>query len=366
MINDLNENASRQEQEASTKALLLEKDFFVKSEPAWKLLNIDILPRSVYDFVKSDETHALIWLARELGVSTITLLEILGKIRSKRFVYCMHVLRKKNGGKRIALEPFPELMAIQEKIKNLLTERLPVDKNVHGFSQGNVLKALEPHLKSTSWMIVDIKDAFPSIKYHDILEALTLKSVSIYIRDPKEGYFSWYVSRMLCQLCTHNNILPQGAPSSPRLFDIAFSTVDETLKMLTGGMRLVYTRYADNLFFSKKNGEITNNEKWQILRAIEGEWRKKLKLGWHKLKIVHSCSQAIRMLGLNLIEGKLHNTRAFKLRLRLLVHHIEWLKRNGMDYWPERQQLAGMWGFAVKSSLPKKLSKKIRKIIKNK
>ena len=56
--------------------------------------------------------------------------------------------------------------------------------------------------------------------------------------------------RFVARACTLNRVLPQGAPTSPLLANLAFRDVDDRLRAFARDESLVYTRYFDDLCFS--------------------------------------------------------------------------------------------------------------------
>ena len=70
------------------------------------------------------------------------------------------------------------------------------------------------HVNKAQVLCMDIHNFFPSINIDQVFEVFH-----------RIGYTS-DVAQALAQLCTHNGILPQGAPSSPALANIIFSAID--------------------------------------------------------------------------------------------------------------------------------------------
>ena len=62
--------------------------------------------------------------------------------------------------------------------------------------------------------------------------------------------FDAHITKVLVDLCTHRNRLPQGAPTSPALSNLVAAKMDERLTALSLRRGLTYTRYADDLTFS--------------------------------------------------------------------------------------------------------------------
>ncbi|MEK9147666.1 MAG: hypothetical protein AAB593_02035, partial [Patescibacteria group bacterium] len=81
----------------------------------------------------------------------------------------------------------------------------------------------------------------------------------------------------------------------------------------------------------------------------------------HKLK-VRSGEQLVRILGLNVINHAIHNTREYKRRIRKAIHHVEWLKSNGMDIESGLNKLRGLMSFAQKDTLPPLVIQKFKEL----
>lgn len=329
------------------------------------------------DWVRPEERKALFWLSKSIHYDAMSLMTLLGGIRRGRVHYCVHFQSKKNGKLRVIHEPSPELKKFQRLLARHVISELDISANVYGFSRGGVVDAIKPHIKAKSWMMLDIKNAFPSIVRRYVDRYLKFGGVkqpyeTKFIED-KDGYsrlsrekvygpFSITVARAICDLCMFTTVLPQGAPSSPRIFDYMFHRMDNLFNEIAKRNKAKYTRYADNLFFSTRKKRFDKNLMWRILEEFDFVSEHDIEFRWHKLKVRHYTREAVRMLGLNIIDGQLHNTRSFKLNLRKHVHHIKWLKANGKNYDTELERLIGMMGFAVRKTLPKKLLKEINYI----
>ncbi len=299
---------------------------------------------------------AIAWLAKQMKSSPNDLGELLRTIRKRSPSYKVIYLPKGDGSKRKVCIPNPKLKKIQRRVNRYVLNSLPVSPNAFGFSGGSILDAIKPHLGAKTILSLDIQDAFPNVDYVSVLFFL------------KER-FSWAAARIIAELTTFQDELPQGAPTSPKLFDLICYTMDKMLSELaeeTGGN---YTRYADNIFFSTNEVEFPRKVKRAILHIIGtessvesgGHFQKlTIEWGWHNLRTRKiDDKSALRMLGLNVIEGKIHNTRAFKRRLRLSIHHVGWLLEHGMRDTPEFEKawrnLQGQMQFARIDTLPQKL-----------
>lgn len=118
--------------------------------------------------------------------------------------------------------------------------REDVPQWVHGFVRGRShLTAAQAHLGADWVLSVDIQDAFPSTSAEQVRKALRAL-----------GYRTDESVEILTALTTLNGRLPQGAPTSPVLFNIAFSAIDGKLEALARHHRIRLTRYADDIVFS--------------------------------------------------------------------------------------------------------------------
>lgn len=176
-------------------------------------------------------------LGRLLGVSTDVLKP-----------YCFHKvpdayrsfeIPKKKGGTREILRPNDELMMIQRNLANHLSELYKPHHSVHSFVPSrNVLTNALSHIGQDWVFRVDIRDFFPSIKLRAVIQALIRSGITN------------NVASMVSYLCTHQESLPQGAPTSPVLSNMVFHPCDVLIMQLCSKLDCVYTRYADDLTFS--------------------------------------------------------------------------------------------------------------------
>jgi hypothetical protein len=335
--------------------------------------------------LEKNERPALFWLAKELKLTRKEniLIEALKLIRNGNG-YRIKELPKKSGGKRKISVPDKIVKKLQRRINRYILSAFLRGKNSFGFSGGSILDALKPHLEAKCIMTVDFKNAFPTVTSQNIFDYFTegrstffgyryddYGKTQYFTEVAKFGYFSWYAARILTHLTAYQGQLPQGAPTSPRLFDLLCKEIDKKLSKLAANVGGAYTRYADNIFFSFSYSDFPRPIRQAILKIIEGEgrplyigknkhFRPAPHFGWHKLKVkTVTHDSAIRLLGLNMLNQKIHNTRDFKRNLRLSLHHVNWLLDNGFAQTEKFEvawkKLQGQMNFAVKETLPKNI-----------
>lgn len=173
-------------------------------------------------------------MAQRLGVSACAIRMVSNpKTRNYR-VYVQRQGRKK----RLIEAPKTILKRIQRSLLDSVFSHVHSSTWSHGFCPGrSIFSHAVLHTRKNVVVTMDIKDFFPSVnlqKIHPILRRFF----------PDESELE-----LAMQLVTRNGRLPQGAPTSPHLANLVFSSIDETIASSLGG-RWAYSRYADDLAFS--------------------------------------------------------------------------------------------------------------------
>jgi RNA-directed DNA polymerase len=162
-------------------------------------------------------------------------------------------LRKRRGGSRLIEAPHPVLKAVQHWLHRNLTRKLLVHEAAHGFRRArSIVTNARPHVGKDLLVKYDIKEFFGSVD-----EAAVWR---VYRRI---GYTP-SVAHLLTRLTTLSGSLPQGAPTSPDLANVAAFRLDARLAGLAARHGVTYTRYADDLTLS---GQGVSNPTFR--RAVE-------------------------------------------------------------------------------------------------
>jgi RNA-directed DNA polymerase len=171
---------------------------------------------------------------------------------------------KRSGPPRLIEAPKPKLMAIQRRILHAMLDPVPVHDSAHGFVAGrSCLSAAQVHAGEHIVITVDLKDFFLNTRIsrvHAIFRSLgypwavaraltglcsTATPLSVFARLPAAQRHDW-LTRKIYQ-APH---LPQGAPTSPALANLAAFRMDMRIAALARASGAHYTRYADDLAFS--------------------------------------------------------------------------------------------------------------------
>jgi RNA-directed DNA polymerase len=153
--------------------------------------------------------------------------------------YTDYEIKKKNGKTRTISEPLPSLKEIQTWILQNILQQIKVSPYAKAYKRKvGIVENLKFHPKQPKVFTLDLKDFFPSIKTNSVEQIF--KSL---------GY-SDLISNLLAKLCTKDNSLPQGAPTSPYISNIFFLSADNQISEFCKVHTIRYTRYADDLTFS--------------------------------------------------------------------------------------------------------------------
>ncbi|MBI2624136.1 RNA-directed DNA polymerase [Candidatus Parcubacteria bacterium] len=207
-------------------------------------------------------------------------------------------------------EPHPALRVVQEAIRRKLLEQIPLSACAHGFRKGRSAKtALLPHRKSTSFFTVDFRNAFHKVTGAMLAEALRACTPIIKPR--------WVAP--LVAFTTHRGRLPQGAPTSNDLFNIACRELDANLAAFAQTRGFVYTRYADAVIISAKAPLPTD-----LQREIEAKIRAygfplaAEKTGYTEPRYAHPV-----IMGIAVVDGRLRVPRRQLDRARAFLHRAK-------------------------------------------
>jgi RNA-directed DNA polymerase len=193
---------------------------------------------------------------------------------------------KRHGEARLIEVPKPRLKFIQRELLHAILDRLPPHPAAHGFVAGRSVKTFaEPHCGQPVVLRMDLRDFFPSITAARVLaifqtagypEAVAGLLAGLCTNWPASAIFdempglqgygqgiAWQFGQMTqapnrslwrAETLYARPHLPQGAPTSPALANLAAFWLDCRLAALAESMGAIYTRYADDLAFSGERG----------------------------------------------------------------------------------------------------------------
>lgn len=150
---------------------------------------------------------------------------------------------KKGGGTRQISAPHPSIKILQAKVAALLSELYKPPRAAQAYIPGRGIVSNARHHQGKRWILnVDLRDFFPSINFGRVYGMLV-----------KKYHFSEPVATVISQICTTENHLPQGAPSSPVLSNMICEPLDTDLHRIAREYGCWYTRYADDITISTRS-----------------------------------------------------------------------------------------------------------------
>ena len=202
--------------------------------------------------------------------------------------------------------PKPFLKLVQRRLLDRLLYEVPPHSAAHGFyPELSIITNAQVHVRSAWVLSFDLKDFFPTTDMEKVRQVLS-KYYSL------KGRKLETILRLTCR----GGSLPQGAPTSPHLANLAFYKGDEILSELASKHDLSYTRYADDMTFSG-NG-LPEGFDVQVRQIVR---RNGYQLSEEKTKRMgrHQCQ---KVTGLVVNEG-VRLPREQRRRLRAIRREIE-------------------------------------------
>lgn len=220
---------------------------------------------------------------------------------------------KRSGGYRTIKAPYQSLLFVQRWIyKNILFNQ-KTQFCAHGFVPNrSILSNAIEHKECRMLLKLDIKNFFDSIPIAFVINYFH-----------KELGYNSEVSYFLAKICCLDDVLPQGAPTSPALSNLISISLDRRLYRLAKYFNLKYTRYADDIAFSgEKIPAILISYVENILSDCN------LKINGQKTRL-YSVGGSKIIAGVSVANGNPRVTRDFRRKLRQDLHFIEKYGLNG-------------------------------------
>jgi hypothetical protein len=219
-------------------------------------------------------------------------------IKIKRGKKTRSVIKYKNN------ENGNKLRQLHKVILKKLQDIYNFSDNSYAYRKGfSTLDCAIQHKNSVSFLKIDIQKFFNSIKYLEFSNFLkkTLENFCVIDKDFKN----------LLKLCMYNNMLPLGLITSPILSDIYLHEFDKKIKNFLHeyDKNIIFTRYADDMFFSCKE-EMNSNDINYITKLLDEELAKiNLQINQEKtvVKNLRNVGDHVKILGINIVKTQAQN-----------------------------------------------------------
>lgn len=245
-------------------------------------------------------------------------------------------ISKKDGTERKILAPHPDVQTIFKAIKHWLEDAALTHKNAYGcVKDRSPKKAAETLLKNRQFPLLsnkhffrfDIEDAFPSVTSEMV--AAVFRSFFIHQR----------LAEVLAEIITYEydgrRRLPQGSSCSPIILNLVYKKMCEEIEEICLEHDLNWVVYVDDFHFAGIN--ISEQVKQELLAVPP-----KYGFSINSKKTRDNLGKTIpHIIGLTLVDGKIHIKRKAKKEFRRIMYAMKFGKYS-------QEKMNGIAGGAIK------------------
>ena len=226
--------------------------------------------------------------------------------------------------------PSNELKRYQRFLNFFIFDFLEVNKEVvFSYRKGvSAYDAVYPHKDSQYIFSTDIKSFFLHISANDIKKLiLQNKQNFLILEEDIEKNID-----LLVHLVSFNNILPIGAPTSPKISNAYLFKFDNELKKYCDENEIIYTRYSDDFIFSSRTKESFQRLEEVIKKLFDALSLGELELNSKKIRLQHKGSK-VMLLGLIITpNGTITVDKQIKKDIEVLFHYYMTDKKKYKDF----------------------------------
>lgn len=225
--------------------------------------------------------------------------------------YHVFKIKKRSNGYRTIYEPTYNLKIIQTNILKNILEHKKISKYAKAYYQGvKLIDNAKPHLNKKDILKLDIENFFENISF-----------MKIYNNCFQLEYFPFNIGILLTKLCTYDDFLPQGAPTSSYISNLVMKNFDEIIGKYCEERDIAYTRYSDDMTFSG------NFDYKDIIKKVKEElYKNGFTLNKNKIVVVSQKSRQL-VTGI-VVNEKLQVANNYRKQIR---QEIYYLKKYGVE-----------------------------------
>lgn len=234
-------------------------------------------------------------------------------------------------------QPSKELKLLQRWLVRKLFDRLPTHDHAHAYVRGrSIVTNASAHRANRYLSRLDFQDFFPSLTSVDVGSLLSRSRTSaqgLTLADEDVRF----VSDLVCRF----GRLTIGAPSSPTISNKLLYELDAHFSSIAGRAGAVYTRYADDLYFSSSGPGALYGVCAEAEKILSETTSPRLRL--NERKTYHaSKKKRMAITGLRITQkNSLSVGRGLKRKIRAVAHRAS-VGAAGDD---EREWLRGMLAY---------------------
>lgn len=249
-------------------------------------------------------------------------------------------IRKRSGGVRIIHVPEPQLLKVQRWLARHILNKVQVHQRSFAFAPDtSIVNCAAKHCGS-QWLVkLDVRGFFGSISELQIyrvfrslnyqpLIAFELARLCTFAPASSPRYQlgnwrNWKEYKIEAYSHRGQGYLPQGAPTSPMLSNLAMRELDDILMRIGGKYGVYYTRYSDDMTFSTRSKAFSRRRaKDLIIEVRDSITSAGLRLNGGKTTIVPPGARKV-VLGLIVDGTEPTLPREFRSLLRQHLHYLE-------------------------------------------
>ncbi|ULJ75885.1 reverse transcriptase family protein [Rhizobium gallicum] len=253
--------------------------------------------------------------------------------------------------------PAPMLMLVQRWILHrILHTAAGHEASVAFHKEADIKKAAKLHC-GCKWLIkLDVRDFFESISEEKVFKVFSglgyprllsfeLTRLCTKVLDPGKRIASQNTrlanvqrgpyeddlftdqriprrQRLDADVLTHRRVLPQGAPTSPLLANLAVFDMDEEIMEIAARHGMVFTRYADDIALSTKRTDFTRDEASKVIGKVYAAFEKAGLIPHPGKACVRTPGALKIVLGLVVNGSEPRLTREYRNKLRLHAYML--------------------------------------------
>lgn len=176
--------------------------------------------------------------------------------------YKVYTIPKKNGKERIINHPSKKLKQYQRFLVKHIFSKFPIHNSVYSYKENTSIEKLASLHKNSKYLLrIDFKDFFPSLKGEYIRTFIDANTDKLDIKLSSND-----ITLINLIVCKYNK-LTIGAPSSPIISNILLYEFDKAMDIFSDN--IIYSRYADDLYFSASKPDLLKEVIFYIKHYLE-------------------------------------------------------------------------------------------------
>lgn len=285
------------------------------------------------ELFNEDEMNFINQLAHTLNTTEDEIEDILFNAPDR---YKVYRIPKRTHGFRVIAQPSKELKKCQRAFQELY--ELPVHHNAMAYRAKKSIKENALAHKNSSYLLkLDLENYFNSITPEIFWQAWSFSKGELPNSDDRR-----WIEKLLFWNLEENLVLSVGAPSSPLVSNFCMYLFDSLLSEYCASLKVVYTRYADDLTFSTNRRNVLFSVPLEVESLLQEIFLGRLNI--NKSKTAFSSKAHNRhVTGITITND--NDISLGRDRKRYIKHKVHQFKLGRLDSY-ETSHLNGMIAFA--------------------